>query len=142
MNKQRIIGIILFLIGILLDFFVELIVDDIKRWSWYIENRTWIFIIGATFILAGGLLTFVNISKEKDKISGEDSQGTSDISLLDKDQDFLNEQLIRHQENLRKLLRQKSIYAAGEEPLHLLNQSAAEEKKIREIEQQLQNLRK
>jgi len=140
MNKQRLIGIILFLIGIMLDFFVELTVDDIKSWSWYIQNRNWIFFIGALLILSGVLLSFVNISKIKKKIPMEDSKGSSDISFLNTDEKFLREQLDRHQENLRKLLRQKSIYATGEEPLRLLNQIAAEQKKIQEIEQQLQNL--
>lgn len=140
MKTQRIIGVTLFLIGILLNFFVELVADEIKRNPWYIQNRTWILSIGALFILLGIFLTFVNIPKVKEKISKGNSKETGDISFPDKDQNFLREQLNRHQENLRKLLRQKSIYAAGEEPLHLLNQIAAEQKEIQEIEHKLQNI--
>jgi hypothetical protein len=72
--------------------------------------------------------------KSKIEIRGSDS---SEATLANEDTNFLREQLARHQENRRQLLKQKSIYAAGEKPLHLLNQIAAEENAIKEIERQL-----
>lgn len=54
-------------------------------------------------------------------------------------QQYLYELLRMHQENLRKLIKQKSVFAAGEVPLHLLNQIEAEENEIEEIEEKLRN---
>ncbi len=53
------------------------------------------------------------------------------------DESFLREQLAAHEQNLRLLLRQKIVYAAGEEPLRLLNQIRAEEQAINDINKQL-----
>lgn len=50
---------------------------------------------------------------------------------------FLRDQLAQHQRNRRTLLKQKSIYGAGEAPLRLLNQIEAEEEAIEKIRQQL-----
>jgi len=138
MKTQRIIGVSLFAIGIILDFFIELLADEIKKQPLYIQNRNWILFVGAIFILIGIFLTIVNIPKLKEKILKDDEKGVGDITFLNKDLNFLQEQVASHQENLKKLLNQKSTYAKGEEPLHLLNQIEAEEKKIKEIKQQLQ----
>lgn len=53
------------------------------------------------------------------------------------DADFLRSLLIQHQRNRQRLLQQKAIYGAGEEPLRLLNQIAAEEEEIAKLQQQL-----
>lgn len=60
-----------------------------------------------------------------------------EATLPPEDEQFLQQQLAAHQRNRRRLLEQQSIYAAGETPLHLLNQIEAEEKAIQEIMQQL-----
>jgi hypothetical protein len=52
---------------------------------------------------------------------------------------YLNKLLRRHQENLRKLMIKKSVFAIGEVPLHLLTQIEAEENEIEEIEERLRN---
>jgi DNA-binding response OmpR family regulator len=53
---------------------------------------------------------------------------------------MLEEELKLHKRNLRKLRSQKAIYAAGEAPLHLLNQIETEEKEIQRIEEELKTL--
>lgn len=52
----------------------------------------------------------------------------------------LRRELAQHKRNLYKLREQAAIYAAGETPLHLLNQIEAEEKEIRRIEANLDTL--
>jgi hypothetical protein len=49
----------------------------------------------------------------------------------------LERELAQRKRNLYKLRKQAAIYAAGETPLHLLNQIEAEEMEIRRIEEQL-----
>jgi hypothetical protein len=53
----------------------------------------------------------------------------------------LERELAQRKRNLYKLRRQAAIYAAGETPLHLLNQIEAEEMEIRRIEEQLRTLK-
>jgi len=53
------------------------------------------------------------------------------------DADFLRSLLAQHQRNRQRLLQQKALYGAGEEPLRLLNQLDAEEEAIAAIKQQL-----
>jgi len=53
------------------------------------------------------------------------------------DADFLRSLLAQHQRNLQLLQRQKAMFGAGEEPLRLLNQIAAEEEEIAKLQQQL-----
>lgn len=53
---------------------------------------------------------------------------------------MLEEELKRHKRNLHKLQSQKAVYAVGEIPLHLLNQTEAEEKEIQRIEEELKAL--
>jgi len=53
------------------------------------------------------------------------------------DREFLRSLLTQHQRNLQRLLKQKAMYGAGEEPLRLLNQIAAEEEQITELERKL-----
>jgi hypothetical protein len=62
--------------------------------------------------------------------------------LLDDDTEraVLEQELDQHKRNLYKLRQQAAIYAAGETPLHLLNQIEAEEMEIRRIEEQLRAL--
>jgi hypothetical protein len=52
----------------------------------------------------------------------------------------LERELAQRKGNLYKLREQAAIYAAGETPLHLLNQIQAEEVEIRRIEEQLRAL--
>ena len=52
----------------------------------------------------------------------------------------LQTELHQHKRNLYKLREQAAIYAAGEIPLHLLNQIEAEEEEIRRIKVALENL--
>lgn len=58
-------------------------------------------------------------------------------ALSAEDEQFLREQLVQHEQNRRHLLKQKSMYGAGEEPLRLLNQIRSEEEEIKKIKQQL-----
>ena len=53
----------------------------------------------------------------------------------------LERELAQRKSNLYKLREQAAIYAAGETPLHLLNQIEAEETEIRRIEVQLRALK-
>jgi hypothetical protein len=53
------------------------------------------------------------------------------------DADFLRSMLAQHQHNLQLLQRQKAMFGAGEEPLRLLNQIAAEEEEVAKLQQQL-----
>jgi hypothetical protein len=66
---------------------------------------------------------------------GQDAFGPEDERAA------LQRELDQHKRNLHKLREQAAIYAAGETPLHLLNQIEAEEKEIRRIEGELENLR-
>lgn len=50
---------------------------------------------------------------------------------------MLEEELKAHQRNLARLRGKKAVYAAGEEPLSLLNQIEAEETEIQRIQQAL-----
>lgn len=59
---------------------------------------------------------------------------------MDDEQTGLEKELAQHKQNLRLLLRKKAIYAAGEEPLYLLNQIEAEKQEIQSIEQRLAQL--
>lgn len=52
----------------------------------------------------------------------------------------LEQQLSQHQRNLARLHAQKSVYAAGEEPLSLLNKIEAEEREIQRIQGELERL--
>jgi uncharacterized protein YjbI with pentapeptide repeats len=52
-------------------------------------------------------------------------------------EDSLRRQLAQHRSNLNKLREKAAIYAAGETPLHLLNQIEAEQRAIEEIEAEL-----
>ena len=53
------------------------------------------------------------------------------------DADFLRSLLAQHQRNRQRLLQQKALYGAGEEPLRLLNQLDAEDEAIAKLQQQL-----
>jgi hypothetical protein len=53
----------------------------------------------------------------------------------------LQRELARRKRNLYKLREQAAIYAAGETPLHLLNQIEAEEREIRRIKGALETIR-
>jgi len=52
----------------------------------------------------------------------------------------LERELSQRKRNLYKLREQAAIHAAGEMPLHLLNQIEAEETEIRRVEEQLRGL--
>jgi len=61
---------------------------------------------------------------------------------LDQALTSLQHRLTIHKSNLNKLLEQKAIYAAGEEPLHLLNQIDVEKAEIARLEAELKRLEK
>lgn len=136
-NVQIVSGVALFLIGISLDFVFNLFAADSKIVELYNKYHTWTLVIAGVLVLVGIILIIGNIRKDAKLRAEKKSSVTSDMTMFGEDEKFLREQLARHQENRRQILKQKSIYAAGEEPLHLLNQIAAEEKAINEIEQQL-----
>jgi hypothetical protein len=52
----------------------------------------------------------------------------------------LEQELAQHQSNLTRLRAKKGVYAAGEEPLSLLNQIEAEEREIQRIQNELSRL--
>jgi hypothetical protein len=52
----------------------------------------------------------------------------------------LEDELAQHQRNLARLRAKKAIYAAGEEPLSLLNQIEAEEGEIERVQAELEQL--
>ena len=52
----------------------------------------------------------------------------------------LKQQLSQHQRNLTRLQAKKRVYAAGEEPLNLLNQIEAEEREIQRIQKEMEQL--
>lgn len=54
----------------------------------------------------------------------------------------LEQQLSRHQRNLTRLQAKKGVYAAGEEPLSLINQIEAEEREIQRIHKVMEQLSK
>jgi hypothetical protein len=56
---------------------------------------------------------------------------------MDDERTGLEEEPAHHKHNLPLLRQQKVDYAAGEEPLHLLNQIEAEEQAMQSIEQRL-----
>jgi hypothetical protein len=134
---ERIIGVTLFFIGLALGVIINLFTSDSSVQNWYNKNRTWILCIAGVSILVGIILIFFSSGKAGKSTKGTKSLKHENHSLTVEDEQFLNDQLNRHQENLRYLNKQKSIYAAGEEPLHLLNQIDAEKKTIKEIEEQL-----
>lgn len=68
------------------------------------------------------------------KLAQEDAFGPGDERAA------LQRELAQHKRNLYKLREQAAVYAVGETPLHLLNQIEAEEKEIRRIEAELENL--
>lgn len=134
---QRIIGVTLFLIGLVLGLITNLLAADPEVQIWYTQYRTWILILAGLFAVVGIILNIASISKDSHPKSKKESSEPSVPSLANEDEMYLHELLSKRQQNLRTLQLQKSIYAAGEEPLHLLNQISAEEKAINKIEQQL-----
>jgi hypothetical protein len=136
-KTQRLIGVTLFLIGLALGLITNLLAADPEVQTWYKQYRTWILIVAALFALVGIILTIASISKNSHPKLEKKNGESSTPSLANEDEEHLRELLAKRQQNLRTLQLQKSIYAAGEEPLHLLNQIAAEEKALKEIEQQL-----
>jgi hypothetical protein len=50
---------------------------------------------------------------------------------------MLERELAQHQRNLARLRAQKAVYAAGEEPLSLLNQIDVEEREIARVQAEL-----
>lgn len=136
-KTQRFVGVMLFLLGLALGLVSDLLASDEAIQHWYQAYRTWILSGAGLLILTGIILISISIKKGDQPTTPQKDGAPSHTTITSEDEEFLREQLARHQENRRQLLKQKSIYAAGEEPLHLLNQIAAEEKAIKEIEQQL-----
>jgi hypothetical protein len=55
----------------------------------------------------------------------------------DENRTAMEQELAQHQRNLNRLKAKKAVYAAGEEPLSLLNQIDAEEREIQRLQAQL-----
>jgi len=53
---------------------------------------------------------------------------------------MLEQELAQHQRNLNRLRAKKAVYAAGEEPLSLLNQIDAEFREIERVKTELRAL--
>lgn len=136
-KTQRLIGVILFLIGLTLGLITNLLAADPEVQTWYKQYRTWILVVSGLFALVGIILNIASISKDSHPKTEMESSEPVAPSLANEDEMYLHELLSKRQQNLRTLQLQKTTYAAGEEPLHLLNQIAAEEKAINEIERQL-----
>jgi hypothetical protein len=83
------------------------------------------------------------IQREIGKLKGVRPTGKVErgLSLAD-ERAFLKQELVQHKRNLYTLREQAAIFAAGETPLHLLNQINAEEEEIRRIEVELERLEK
>lgn len=136
-KTQRLVGVTLFLIGLALGLITNLLAADPEIQIWYKQYRTWILIVAGLFAVVGIILNISSISKDSHPKSKKESGEPSVPSLANEDEMYLHELLSKRQQNLRTLQLQKTTYATGEEPPHLLNQIAAEEKAIKEIEQQL-----
>ncbi|MFB0536237.1 MAG: metallophosphoesterase [Anaerolineae bacterium] len=67
---------------------------------------------------------------------GEDESGLSAAE----ERALLKQELAQHERNLYTLREQAAVFAAGERPLHLLNQIKAEEEEIKRIEVELERL--
>jgi len=67
---------------------------------------------------------------------------TNAAELIFNEREGLQQELTAHQRNLNKLKEQAALYAAGETPLHLLNQIEAEEETILDLQQKLADLSK
>lgn len=137
-KAERIIGVTLFLIGLLLGVIINLFTSDSNVQNWYDKNRIWVFCFAGALILLGVILIILSFgSAGKPSTEKETPKKENQNQAKDKDEQSLSELLKNHQENLHKLKKQISIYAVGEEPLHLLNQIDTEQKTIKEIEEQL-----
>lgn len=136
-KKQRAIGIILFIIGLALGLIVNLFASDLDVQAWYQKNRIVVWCLAGVLILIGIILISLSFGKARKSSTETKRIKQENQSVTAKDEQSLPELLNIHQENLRKLIKQKSIYAAGEEPLHLLNQIEAEENAIKEIKEKL-----
>ncbi|MCI0692870.1 hypothetical protein L0337_12805 [candidate division KSB1 bacterium] len=84
-------GVILFLIDRSLDFMFNLLSADRSMVEWYNKNHALILVLAGLLVLMGIILTIVSVIKDKKE-----------------DENFLREQMARHQDNRRKLLTQKS----------------------------------
>lgn len=73
------------------------------------------------------------------RLWGGQADAASEFSSEDQ-RGMLEQELARHQRNLHRLRAQKAIYAAGEEPLHLLNQIDQEQAEIQRIQTELDSL--
>lgn len=136
-KTQRIIGATLFLLGLAFGLITNLLAADPEIQTWYKQYRNWILIVAGLLVLAGIILSFASISKKSHPKEEKEISEPSVPSPAGEDEEYLHELLAKHQQNLRALQMQKVTYAAGEVPLHLRNQIAAEEEAINEIEQKL-----
>jgi uncharacterized membrane protein YgaE (UPF0421/DUF939 family) len=134
---ERTIGVILFIIGLALGLILNLFASDLDIQVWYQKNRTLVWCLAGVLILIGIILISLSFGKASKSSSETKRIKQDNQSVTAKDEQNISELLNRHQENLRKLIKQKSIYAASEEPLHLLNQIEAEENAIKEIKEKL-----
>jgi hypothetical protein len=100
----------------------------VLRCSWSQQNRKYHEDISFTLEV---------VEKEVSSLEKQPVISQAQLTLSPEDEAFLREQLAIHKQNLRLLLRQKAVYAAGEEPLHLLNKIEAEKREIAAIQSKL-----
>ena len=62
---------------------------------------------------------------------------TPDTLTRDEQRDTLEQELVQHQRNLARLRAKRGVYAAGEEPLSIINQIEAEAREIEHIQAKL-----
>jgi hypothetical protein len=81
------------------------------------------------------------IQREISKLKGVRPTGKVErgLSLAD-ERAFIKQELAQHKRNLYTLREKAAVYAAGETPLHLLNQIESEEEEVRRIEAELERL--
>ena len=81
----RILGVILFLIGVALNPLLNLISVDLA--NWYSDNRTLALILTGTLIIAGVILTFASVwlshKQEEDMIREDEGNGTTQVTAED-----------------------------------------------------------
>jgi hypothetical protein len=164
MIVKRIVGITLFLVGLLLGFITNLFSSDPIVQAWYTNNRSYILPTAAFLIIMGIFLTFISLSDSeasknkrfsadnstlpphyhhKDSQAYQQTNNDDTKQYLDDPQtQFLVSQLNSHQRNLKHLLGQKAVYASGESPIRILNQIEFEQETIAQIEEQLKTRKK
>ena len=94
--------------------------------------------VGGNIDTGGGV--FIGRDQLTSSLSSSQVSVTPQSYSTSEQRTTLERLLARHQRNLEHLLEQKAVYAAGEEPLRLLNQIDAEHQEINRIQAELAKL--